>query len=134
MGEKKLCIVCGKPTSKVLFKDAALGIHVCSWKCEQEYLASLRGKKEEQQILLRYWNQKMARNKKYIHIGWVSTAVGFAVVALGFFLTRLSATKDLQVGAYFFVVGAFIITCSALLTRHLDHREWKLQEKRKRVI
>ena len=95
-----------------------------------EYFESLRHRKEEQQNLLRYLDEKIARTKKYSHVGWASAAIGIVWITLGAFLTRLSVTKNLEVGVLLFITGVFVVTCGALSTCYFDDRIRKLTETR----
>ncbi len=133
MAEAKPCIVCGKSTTRVLFGDVSVGIYVCSRRCELEYFESLRHRKKEQQNLLRYLDEKIARTKKYSQVGWASAAIGIVWITLGTFLTRFSVTKNLEVGVLLFFIGVFVITWGALSTCYFDNRKRKLTETRARL-
>jgi hypothetical protein len=130
VAEAKPCVMCGKLTTRVLFGDSSVGICICSRKCRMEYFETLRHRKKEQQNLLRYLDGKMARTKKYGRIGWASAGIGVVWMMLGVFLIRLSVTKNLDVGAKFFIIGVFVATCGALSTCFFADRIRKLTETR----
>jgi hypothetical protein len=133
MAEAKPCIMCGKLTTRVLFGDASVGIYICSRRCEMEYFESLRHRSKEQQNLLRYLDEKIARTKKYNRVGWASAAIGIVWIMLGVFLTRLPVTENLGVGVLLFMLGAFVVTCGALSTCYFDDRIRKLTETRRKL-
>jgi len=95
-----------------------------------DYFETLRYRKKEQQTILRYLDEKIARTKKYSRIGWVSAGIGVVWITLGAFLTHLSATKNLDVGAKLFIIGVFVATCGALSTCYFADRIRKLTETR----
>lgn len=98
-----------------------------------EYFESLRHRKKEQQNILRCLDEKIARTKKYSRVGWVSAAIGIVWIALGVFLTRLSVTRDLDVGVSLFFIGVSVVTCGALSTCYFDDRIRKLTETRRKL-
>lgn len=95
-----------------------------------EYFESLRHRKKEQQNLLRYLDEKIARTKRYSQAGWASAAIGIVWIALGVFRTRLSVTTNLDVGVLIFMVGVSVVTYGALSTCYFDGRMRKLTETR----
>jgi len=130
MAEAKPCVMCEKLTTRVMFRDASMEIHICSKGCKMEYFETLRYRKKEQQNLLRHFDEKIARTKKYSQVGWASTAIGVIWITLGFLLTRLSVTKNLDVGPKLFIIGVFVATCSAFSTCYFADRIRKLTETR----
>ena len=130
MAGAKPCVMCEKPTTKVLFRNASMGIHICSTRCKMDYFETLRYRKKEQQTILRYLDEKIARTEKFSQVGWVSTAIGVIWITLGAFLTRLSATRNLDVCAKLFIIGVFVATCGALSTCYFADRIRKLTETR----
>ena len=133
MAEAKPCIICGKLTTRVLFGEASVGVHICSRRCELEYFEPLRHRKKGQQNLLRYLDKKIARTKKYSQVGWASAAIGSVWTALGAFLARFSVIKNLDVGALLFIIGVFMMACGALSTCYFDDRKRKLTETRRKL-
>lgn len=134
MAEAQPCIMCGKLTTRVPFENALVGTYICSRRCELKYFESVRHKKKEQQILLRYLNKKIAKTKKYNQIGWAGTTIGIVWTALGVILARFSVTKDLEVAVLIFLTGIFMTTCGALSTCYFDDRKRRLAETRRKLV
>ena len=110
-------------TKQFLFKDKTLGIHVCSKKCEHEYLKNLATGTMQHGIVLRYLDNKIAAFGTRNKIGWGSSAVG-AILLVGGFVVR-----DVNL----FLAGVIVASISALATRHFEDKMKKLVIQRKRL-
>lgn len=133
MVRAKPCVICQKLTPRVLFGDFSLAIHICSWKCQLEYLETLRHRRNEQKTLLRGFDERIAKTNRYSRGGWAIAAVGIVFVIVGIFFTRFSTTQNVDLGVILFIIGILVVTCAALSTSYFDDRKRKLTEKRGKV-
>lgn len=121
MRRTRLCLVCGKMTSKLLFNERKLGVAICSAKCEHQYIETIDGSRGD--ALLRYLDDKIdktTRDKKTI---WALSGVGVVLFVIGFFMTNVLV----------FLVGAASATVASFSLRYLEDKREKLTKKRKRI-
>jgi len=130
MEEDKRCKVCGKATGKVLFKDVYRKVYICSRKCEHEFFEGLRGSDKALKEVLDYFDERIAKMKKYELYCWMITLLGIVILLLSTFLANLPATKEQLVGPYLFIIGLVPLTGSLLLSSELGRAKQKLVEKR----
>jgi len=123
MTNERPCAVCETMTTKLLFKDKALGIPICSRKCEYEYIDTLTSEDKEEPIVLRYLDQKIARTKMMNRIGWTVSGFGVILVVLAFVIAN----------AIVFIAGNVVVIFGTLSTRYLEDKIYKLTNVRKRI-
>jgi hypothetical protein len=118
------CAQCGRPSDRVLFGDHAWGIHICSKKCEYEYLKRLTPSMREQAYVVRLLDRKIETNQRIDRLLWWVAGGSAVVVALSFVLNS----------AVLFVAGAVTVSVATLLTRYFEDKAQKLLKTRKRII
>jgi len=131
--ETKPCIACGKLTTRVLFRESSAEVFICSLACETQYFESLSYKKDEQQKVLQYLDEKIRRTKQYETVAWASVAIGLLLILLGIFWANSPATKELILGPMLFMTGIIPLTCGALSTLYFGSRREKLKLRRKQL-
>lgn len=119
--EQSQCIVCKRPTRKLLFNDSRLRIPICSYDCEHRYLDALRAKDEAN--MLGHFDNCIARAKHHLRLCWTTAGVGVLVIVASL-LNKI---------ATLFIAGALIAGVSAFLTRHFEEKAVKLTLTRKRI-
>jgi tartrate dehydratase alpha subunit/fumarate hydratase class I-like protein len=117
------CAACGNPSRSFLFKDKALGIPICSGKCEHEYLKNLFPSTPEHAKVVQFLDNRIRKYKKLNRIGWGFSGVGALLLLLGFLIGDVNA----------FIAGGVTAFLSALATRHFEDVMRKLTIKRKRL-
>jgi len=127
------CIMCGKPTTRVLFRGSTAEVFICSIACENRYIESLNYEKGEQHKVLRYLDEKIRRIKRYEMVGWAIAATGLLLILLGIFCINLSPTEGLMVGPMIFMTGLIPLTCGTLSTIHFGSIREKLMQRRKQL-
>jgi len=132
MTEEKRCQICGKETRKVLLKDDQKKIYICSRRCEDEYLVTLRGKEKALQEVLHHLDKKIAKIKKFELCCWMTTLVGIGIMLISIVLANTPATKGQLVGPLFFL-GVAPLTGSLLVTSQISKEKRILLEKRKQL-
>ena len=133
MEEDKRCKVCGKATGKVVFKDAHRKIYICSGKCEQNYFEGLHGKDKALKEVLDYFDERIAKMKRYELYCWMITGLGIVMMLLSIFLANIQATKEQLVGPFLFLAGVAPLTGSLLLISQVSKEKQKLVEKREQL-
>jgi hypothetical protein len=123
MDKKVSCTVCGNLTTRLLFKNKKLSIHVCSKKCEHLYLKNLSQNSQEQTLIVQYLDDRIKTYKVRNRIGWGITGAAVLLLLLGVL------TPEVNV----FLVGAATVSVSSLATRHYEDRKRKLTIQRKRL-
>jgi len=123
MANERPCAVCETMTSKFLFKDKALGIPICSRKCEYEYVDSLTSEDREQPIVLRYLDRKIDAARRINRLGWGVSGVGIVLIIFAFIIADPLS----------FIVGNVLVICGTLSTRYIEGRIFKLAKLRKRI-
>lgn len=118
-----LCAVCGSATRNFLFKDRKLGIHVCSKKCEHEYIKNLAPNTKEHVAVVYYLDDKIKDCKMRNKIGWAISSAGVILLLAAFLLPDVNL----------FFVGIIVAFVSALATRHYEDKIRKLTIQRKRL-
>lgn len=119
--EQGHCIVCKKPTRKLLFNDSKLHIPMCSYDCERRYLDTL-GQRDEANMLS-HFDSCIARAKHNLRLCWTTAGVGVLSIVVSL-LTKIVTL---------FVAGVLIAGISAFLTRHFQEKAVKLTMTRKRI-
>ena len=123
MVNERPCAVCETMTTKFLFKDKALGIPICSRKCEYEYIDSLTSEDREQPLVLRYLDRKIEATRRINRLGWGTSGVGIVLIVIAFILAEPLS----------FIVGNVLVICGTLSTRYFEDRIFKLTKLRKRI-
>jgi hypothetical protein len=118
------CVVCGKMTTKLLFRDKTLGVPVCSRNCEYQYLRKLTPDRKEQINMVRFLDETIEENKKYNRILWGVSGCGLVPIFVGIWLAN----------AMLFLIGASVAAISALSTRHFEEKIDELMEERMRIV
>ena len=121
MKEERSCSVCGKMTSKLLFKDKTLNIAMCSTQCEHQFLDTLSRSDEDK--VLRHLDHRIGEAKSHNRMCWIIAGLGALVAATGFFITNVNV----------FLAGVLTTTLVTFLTRYFEDKITKLTEKRKRI-
>jgi hypothetical protein len=124
MRKSKPCVICGKMTDKLLFKDKMLGVSLCSRKCEYRYLQNLTPNMKEQIDVVRVLDELIEKSKKFNKTMWGIAAVGLIPILIGFLLANL----------WVFLIGVAVVSVAALMTRDFDDRIEKLIKQRKRIV
>jgi len=106
-----------------LFGDKVLGVHVCSRKCERDYLSRLSPDSKEQFAVLKFLDESILRCQNYNRIGWIVSGVGVVPIVLAFVF----------VSASLLVAGAVVVTFGAFSTRYFENRIYELTKTRKSV-
>lgn len=117
------CAVCGSVTKNFLFKDKKLGIHVCSKKCEYDYLKTLVPNMKEHATIVYYLDDKIRNYKMRDKIGWAISGAGVILLLAAFLL------PDVNV----FFGGIIVALMSGLATRHYEDKMRKFTIQRKRL-
>jgi hypothetical protein len=118
-----MCAVCGGATRNFLFKDKKLGIHVCSKKCEYNYLKTLVPNTKEHTAVVYYLDDKIRDYKMRDKIGWAISAAGVILLLAAFLLPDVNL----------FFGGIIVAFISGLATRHFEDKMRKLTIQRKRL-
>lgn len=121
MKEERSCSVCGKTTSKLLFKDKTLNIAMCSTQCEHQFLDTLS--RDDEDKVLRHLDHRIGEAKSHNRMCWIIAGLGALVAATGFFITNVNV----------FLAGVLTTTIVTFLTRYFEDKITKLTEKRKRI-
>jgi hypothetical protein len=124
MRKSKPCIICGKMTDKLLFKDKMLGISLCSRKCEYRYLQNLTPNMKEQIDVVRVLDELIEKSKKFNRTMWGIAGVGLIPILIGILLAN----------PVVFLIGVAVVSVAALMTRDFDDRIEKLIKQRKRIM
>lgn len=117
------CAVCGSATKNFLFKDRKLGIHVCSKKCEYEYLKNLAPNTREHTAIVSYLDDKIKDYKMRNRIGWAISGAGVILLLAAFLLPDVNL----------FFTGIIVAFMSGLATRHYEDKMRKLTIQRKKL-
>jgi hypothetical protein len=123
MANGRPCAVCETMTSKFLFKDKALGIPICSRKCQYEYVDSLTSEDREQPIVLRYVDRKIDATRRINRLCWGISGVGIVLIVFAFVIADPLS----------FIAGNVLVISGTLSTRYLEDRIFKLTKLRKRI-
>lgn len=121
MKEERPCSVCGKMTSKLLFKDKTLNIAMCSTQCEHQFLDTLSRDGEDK--VLRHLDHRIGEAKSHDRICWIIAGLGALFAATGFFIRNVNV----------FLAGVLTTTLVTFLTRYFEDNITKLTEMRKRI-
>jgi hypothetical protein len=121
MREERSCSVCGKMTSKLLFKDKTLNIAMCSTQCEHQFFDTLSRADEDK--VLRQLDHRIGEAKSHNRMCWIIAGLGALVAVIGFFIINVNV----------FLAGVLTTTIVTFLTRHFEEKITKLTEKRKRI-
>jgi hypothetical protein len=124
MKKSKPCVICGKMTGKLLFKDRMLGISLCSRKCEYQYFQNLTPNMKEQIDVVRVLDELIEKSKKFNKTMWGIAGVGLIPVLIGIWLAN----------PWVFLIGVVVVSVAALMTRDFDERIQKLIKQRKRIV
>lgn len=106
-----------------MFKDKALGVHICSKKCEHEYLKNLSHGTSEHTNIVQYLDRRIAEYRKRNKILWGLSAAGILLLLFGFLIPEVTV----------FIAGNIIAVLGALGTRNCEHKIGKLTIQRKRL-
>ncbi len=117
------CAVCGSVTKNFLFRDRKLGIHICSKKCEHEYLKNLASNTKEHAAVVYYLDDKIKDYKMRNKIGWAISGAGVILLLAAFLLPDVNL----------FFAGIIVAFISGLATRHYEDKMRKLTIQRKRL-
>lgn len=123
MTKAKPCVVCGKMTASLLFKDKLLGIHICSKKCEYDYINKLSPEFKEQMDAVHSLDNKIEESKRRNRILWGTSGLGLILVATAF----------VTANATFFIGGALIAVIGAFSTRYYEDKMYQLRKLRKSI-
>jgi hypothetical protein len=124
MNKSKPCIICGKMTDNLLFKDRILGISLCSRKCEYRYFQNLTPNMKEQIDVVRVLDELIEKSKKFNKTMWGIAGVGLIPILIGIWLAN----------PVIFLIGVVVVSVAALMTRDFDERIQKLIKQRKRIL
>jgi uncharacterized membrane protein len=117
------CAVCGNLTTRLLFRNKKLSIHVCSKKCEHLYLKNLSQNSQEHTQIVQYFDDRIKTYKVRNRIGWGISGGAVLLLLLGVLMPEVNV----------FLVGAATVSVSSLATRHYEDRMRKLTIQRKRL-
>ena len=117
------CAVCGNLTTRLLFRNKKLSIHVCSKKCEHLYLKNLSQNSQEHTQIVQYLDDRIKTYKVRNRIGWGISGGAVLLLLLGVLMPEVNV----------FLVGAATVSVSSLATRHYEDRMRKLTIQRKRL-
>jgi hypothetical protein len=117
------CVVCGKMTTSLLFKDKLLDTHVCSKKCEDEYLNRVPSEVKEQLDEVRSLDNKIEESRRCNRISWGTSGLGLLLIASAFVI----------INAAFFIGGALIAAIGAFSTRYYENKMYHLTKLRKSI-
>jgi len=118
-----VCAVCGSATKNFLFKDKKLGIHVCSKKCEYDYLKNLVSNTKEHAAIVHYLDDKIKNYRMRNKIGWAVSGAGIIFLLAAFLLPDVNL----------FFAGIIVAFVSALATRQYEDKMRKLTVQRKKL-
>jgi hypothetical protein len=122
MRKPRPCLVCGKMTSKNLYKDKRLGLAVCSGKCEHQFVLTCDS--TQQAMMLSCLDGKMKKARRDEQISWAAAGIGVILVLASLFASS----------ALLFVLGVVMMGVGASSTRIFEERLGKLAMKRKRIV
>jgi hypothetical protein len=117
------CAVCGNLTTRLLFRNKKLSIHVCSKKCEHLYLKNLSQNSQEHTQIVQYFDDRIKTYKVRNRIGWGISGGAVLLLLLGVLMPEVNV----------FLAGAATVSVSSLATRHYEDRMRKLTIQRKRL-
>jgi uncharacterized membrane protein len=117
------CAVCGNLTTRLLFRNKKLSIHVCSKKCEHLSLKNLSQNSQEHTQIVQYFDDRIKTYKVRNRIGWGISGGAVLLLLLGVLMPEVNV----------FLVGAATVSVSSLATRHYEDRMRKLTIQRKRL-
>lgn len=117
------CVVCGKMTTSLLFKDKLLDTHICSKKCEDEYLNKVPQVIKEQLDEVHSLDDKIEESKRRNRMSWGTSGLGLMLIATAFVI----------INAAFFIGGALIAVIGAFSTRYYENKMYHLTKLRKSI-
>jgi len=118
------CARCARPTDRVLFGDDGSGIHICSKKCEYEYLKRLTPNMREQTYVVELLDRKIEANRRIDRSLWWIAGGSAIALALSFLMRS----------PVLFIAGGATVSVATLLTRYFEDNVQKLLRTRKRIL
>ena len=121
MAKARPCLVCGKITSKNLYRDKELDFAVCSGKCEHQFVQTCDTAQEAK--MLGCLDGKIGKAERDSKVGWGVAGIGVILVLVSFLVSSV----------LLFLSGAVMMAVGASSTRILEDKKEKLTKKRKRI-
>ncbi len=132
--ETKPCIICGKPTKRVVLKNSSDEAAICSKSCQTKHFETLSLEKASRLQGLVSIDEKIAAVKKYEMCCWMAAGLGLIIIVLGITMARSLPKQQATIGIGLFLFGAIPLTVGALASEHFGGLRRKLMEKRQQII
>jgi hypothetical protein len=133
MGRTKPCVICRKPTSRILFQKSPDEVVICSKRCQNEYFQTISPEKAGSLRMVTFFDEKIANVKRYEVCCWITAGLGVVILVLGACLVRTLPLSQARTGSDLFLIGTVPLTIGALATEYFSGLRRKLMEKRRQI-